>query len=306
MPSPPVTRVRPIRTLHAAEIQGDVARFYDFYAQEPLIIRGVFAPGHPLHDLDLGRLEEILSDARIRVYGSSYGYVETPAAELFADVRSGTPRYNVVDHSIVGTPLGALFEAPPFLRCNWFLGPPARLDSQEKSVVLSPQGSFTPLHLDAYGMQGWMYLITGRKTWELYPPRHLLALFDPIFKEFFDPRKHAPERFPLLVFTEKHVGAVAGGDLLFFPAGWIHQVETTEASFGVGGSLINEFQIEEHMRWWLWERTLHLEGPLDLKQVLLDMPEDRFLRPPGRASAEAALILCREWEARMKEIESAT
>jgi hypothetical protein len=214
----------------------------------------------------------------------------------------GVTRYNVVDHYIIGTPLGELFETPPFPRCNWCLGYPAHFDRLEKSLVLSPRGSFTPLHLEAYGMQGWMYLISGRKTWEFYPSRHLLALFDPIFREFYDPRKHTPDQFPMLPFPEKYVGTMQGGELLFFPSGWIHQVETTEASYGIGANLFNDYQIEENMRWWLFERTFHLEGALDLKQVILDMPPERFSGPGGHARAQAALSLCQAWEARVHEL----
>jgi hypothetical protein len=53
-----------------------------------------------------------------------------------------------------------------------------------------------------------MYLISGRKTWKFYPLRYLLALFDPIFREFYDPRKHAPDQFPMLPFTEKYMGTM--------------------------------------------------------------------------------------------------
>jgi hypothetical protein len=149
----PAANSHPIRAFHADEIGADVARFYELYAHEPLIMRGVFQPGHPVRNLSLERIEALLGDSPIQVYDTTtQGYLEVPTAEIFTGISRGVTRYNVVDHYIVGTPLGELFETPPFLRCNWCLGYPAHFDRLEKSLVLSPRGSFTPLHLEAYGM----------------------------------------------------------------------------------------------------------------------------------------------------------
>ena len=284
-----------IRSVSAGEIS-NVSTFYERYASEPLIVRGLFGPQHPLASLDLAAIERMLGEARIHVYGpSAPGYEEVPASEVLAGMRGGGPsvRHNVVDFYIAGTPLGDLVEVPPFLTHNWFLGAPANRDEMEKSLVLSPAGSFTSLHLDAYAMQGWMYLIAGAKTWRFYPPEAALAAFDPVLKQFYDPRVHSLGQFPLLPEMDCYEGTLRGGELLYFPAGWIHQVATTELSFGAGGSLINDYQIEDHMRWWLWERSLHLEGTLDLKRVIEQMPLDRMSGPAGYARAQAALALCR-------------
>jgi hypothetical protein len=77
-------------------------------------------------------------------------------------------------------------------------------------------------------MCGWMYLISGTKYRELYPPRFLTAAFDPGSGQFFHPQKHSVADFPALSSAEKFVGTIGGGDLLYFPAGWIHRVETPE------------------------------------------------------------------------------
>jgi len=301
-------RTLELRSVSAAEI-GDVSAFYERYASEPLIVRDLFGPHHPLASLDLGSIERMLGNARIHVYGSSTpGYQEVPASEILAGMRDKRMRgrssvpHNVVDFYIAGTPLGDLVEVPPFLTQNWFLGAPANRDELEKSLVLSPAGSFTSLHLDAYAMQGWMYLIAGSKTWRFYPPAAALAAFDPVFKQFYDPRLHSLHQYPLLAQMDYYEGTLNGGELLYFPAGWIHHVVTTELSFGAGGSVINDYQIEDHMRWWLWERTLHLEGTLDLMRVIEQMPLDRMSGPSGHARAQAAIALCEKWEIRMSEL----
>lgn len=304
--SQPAMQVQPkprsIRVLDASEIQGDVDRFYRHFAHEPLILRNAFPPTHSLRALDLDGVRRLLGDVPIAVYNSiSLGYLEISAATLFEEMHSKEPRYNVVDHSVVEAPLGKLFEPPPFLRHNWFEHAPANFDSMTKSVVLSPAQSFTPIHLDAYGMQGWMYLIAGRKHWRVYHPKDLLLLWDPVFKSFYDPRKHDLAQYPARHLAEPWEGTLEAGELFYFPAGWVHEVSTPVPSFGVGGSVFNDYQIVEHMRWWLWEKTLRLQGTLDLARVVREMPRERFSGPEGRARAEQALALYESWRKRMNE-----
>jgi hypothetical protein len=61
----PAANIHPIRVFHTDEIGADVARFYELYAHEPLIIRGVFRPGHPVRNLSLERIEALLGDSPI-------------------------------------------------------------------------------------------------------------------------------------------------------------------------------------------------------------------------------------------------
>ena len=283
-----------VPVVDAGTLHGDPRAFHGRHAATPVIVRGVYPPSHPLARLDLDQAAALLGDVPVQVYdGETQDSLEVQASALFADMKAGVVRYNVVDHTLVGTAFGAIFEAPDFFGQNWFLGPPAHLDRMARSLVLTAAGTFTPLHLDAYGMQGWMYLVTGRKLWELYPPSEALSLWDPLAKTFYDPTKHRPEAFPALAHAARWVGAAAAGDLMYVPAGWVHQVETTEASLGVGGSVLNDHQIVEHVRCWLWERTMDLQGPLDLEKLLLELPRDRYADDLGWARGREALELCR-------------
>lgn len=300
----PAGSIQPVRTINAADIS-NVDHFYSIYAHEPLIIQNVFPFDHPLRSVQLEDIEHWFREDNFRTYNYISSDVEgIAAAEIFQGMRHDINRYNVVDHRIVGTPLGDLFVTPPYLSCNWFMGAPVHYDEYEKNLIMSPKGSFTSLHLDAYGMQGWVYLITGCKVWEFYAPQYVHHAFDPIYREFFDHRQHSLEQFPLLTVAEKYVGTMNAGDLLYFPPGWIHEVETTEMSVGVGGALINDYQIEAHMYWWLWERTFNLHHRLDLKQAILEMPPERFSGPEGIARSQSALQLCHYWELRTQAIEA--
>lgn len=101
-----------------------------------------------------------------------------------------------------------------------------------------------------------MYLIAGRKRWTLYSPRYLGAIFDIQNREFYDSRKPDDERFILEPLVERYQGEIGRGELLFSPAGWPHEVSISELSIGIGGSILNHYQIEESTRSWLWMRSL--------------------------------------------------
>lgn len=292
-----MARINPIPVIAAHDI-GSIDRFYERLASQPLIVRGCYGREHPLNQLDLDALQRLMGERLIHVYGEAAGaYSEVPASAIFDGVRGRGEPCNVVDFYLAGTPLATLFDVPPFLRHNWFLGYPAQCDQYEKSLVVSPSGAFTPLHLDSYAMQGWMYLIAGRKTWTCYAPSSVGAAFDPVEKRFFDSRRDRPEVVPALAGCDRFEGEIGAGDLLYFPAGWIHEVATHATSYGVGGSVLNDYQIVEHMEWWLWEREHGLEGSLDLARVIDEMPDGRHAGDDGRRRAARALELCRQWEA---------
>jgi hypothetical protein len=292
---------RPIAIVHIDEFGNDPERFYDEYGFEPVIVRGAFEGNAHLADFTLDRVEKELSDQPLHVFNwETQQYYHPPAREIISAIRDGSRTdVNVVDHSIVGTPLGINLEPPAFLKRSWFSDTPG-WEKMDLSLVLSPANAFTRLHIDSYGMQGWMYLIAGRKHWTLYPPKFRQAVFDPVLREFFHSRRHSPERFPLAQCITKYVGDLGAGELLFFPAGWAHEVSTSELSLGIGGSLLNEFQIDEHVDCWLWERTIGLAGVFDLQgQLSQRLPELSSRHAPRAASA---FEFCQRWEARQREL----
>lgn len=269
----------PVRAIDATSLPPGLTPFYEQFACEPLIVRGAFDANDPLNALTLAGIGRLLADTPVHVYTSGAGdSTDVPASEVLKGMTGeGTPR-NVIDFYIADHALGKLIDVPWFLAHNWFIGPPAGRQEVEKSLILSPAGSFTSLHLDAYGMQGWMYLIEGEKIWRFYRPAS---------GEFRHP-DDAADRFE---------GVIRGGDLMYFPAGWMHDVRTTKTSYGVGGALLNDFQIEEHMRCWLWERAHGFAGSMDLKRVILEMPAARYADPCGHIRARRAITLCEKWEA---------
>ena len=276
-----MSAVHSVPVVPASALGADAEFFYQHHAHTPVIVRGCYPPSHPLNQLTLDAIGAILGDTPVRVYDpQSSDVMHVPAPRIIDGVRGLAAPHNVVDFYIPNTPLGNLFDVPPFLRHNWFLQPPANCDRYEKSLIVSPAGAYSSWHQDSYGMQGWMYLIEGHKSWRFYAPDDYLAVFDPATRTYRD----APTQSTATLWE----GEIRAGDLLYFPSAWPHEVTTHAISFGVGGSVLNDFQIESHMRWWLWERSLDFAGDLDLARVIEHMPAHRFSSPAGRPRAQAA------------------
>jgi hypothetical protein len=177
-----------------------------------------------------------------------------------------------------------------------------------------------------------MYLFYGRKAWWFYPPRCYQALYDPLFKECYDERLAARERrqreqgtsgpeagtagtyddrFPLasLVRGEELAGTLRGGELMVFPGGWAHRVETAADSVGFGGGVLNAHRVVDAVRWWLVDRSRGFDGSLDLQALLAHRQAALQAAAVGSAAEQArrardleriarALRLCRQWDER--------
>lgn len=296
---PPIGRPHPIARVDASDFGGTVEGFYAQVATQPVIVRGVLADNPFVQGLDRPSLEALLGETPL--WGFDAGTLTKgeyiPANVLFDDMRAGRARWNVVDHSVLDTPLADRFVPPAFLRHNWFADSGMDTDRFVASVNCSVRGSFSPIHVDPYGMQGWMYLIFGRKRWRLYPRHQIPLLYDMTFKTLYHRTKHASEQFPLLGMADYWEGELGPGELLFFPAGWPHEVITLEESFGLGGALVNDFQVMESTRSWLWEYAMSGPGNIDFPAFLTQMAADRPRHADCQALVQAAVALVNAWKA---------
>ena len=219
---PAVGRAHAIPVIDASAFGGTVEGFYADYADRPVILRGVLRDNPYVQGLDRPALEALLHGVPLWGFDSAtlrHGeYIH--ADVLFDDMRAGRARWNVVDHSVLETPLADRFVPPTFLRHNWFEGSGMDTDRFVASVNCSVRGSFSPIHVDPYGMQGWMYLIFGRKRWRLYPRKQIPLLYDMTLRTLYHRTQHDAAQFPLLEMADYWEGELGPGELLFFPAGW--------------------------------------------------------------------------------------
>lgn len=292
-------QAHPIPVLHASDFGNSVEWFYARHAHTPLIVRGAFDDNPFVQGLDRPGVEKLLHGCPLWAYDCATltkgEYIN--ADELFADMAAQRARFNVVDHSVLETPLADKFQPPGFLRHNWFQGSPYDTDRFVASVNCSVKDSYSPIHVDPYGMQGWMYLLFGHKRWRLYPPDMIPLVYDMTSRRFYHRRRDDPARFPLLDWADYWEGEIEAGDLLYFPAGWAHEVVTFEASFGLGGALVNDFQVVESTRSWLWEYAQSGPGDFDYIAFISVMAGKRPRTPDCTARTADALTLFADWQA---------
>ncbi len=297
MPHPGEAYAVPI--LHASDFSNNIEWFYARHAHHPVIVRGALADSPGIAELDRPAIEKLLHGFDLWAYDSATltrgEYVK--ADVLFADMTAGQARFNVVDHSILETPLADHFHPPAFLRHNWFAGSPHDTDRFVASVNCSVRDSYSPIHVDPYGMQGWMCLLFGRKRWRLYAPEQIPLLYDMTSRRFFHRRFDAPAKFPLLEMADYWECEIAAGDLLYFPAGWAHEVVTFEESFGIGGAVVNDFQVIESTRSWLWEYSQSGPGDFDFIEFLAAGAATRPRTPDCASRTAAAIQLFADWQA---------
>jgi hypothetical protein len=289
------SRATEVRRVDVAEFSGDAERFYREFAQAPVIVTGVYAADPFLKSLTLADAEGYFKGRVIYGYqrkNDAAGRVreEISGEEFFKDLKQGASKYYVFDHAVSESPLAGKVSVPSFLASNWLD------ESYGFNLTLSGRGSFTPMHEDGSGEQAWMYLISGEKHWSIYSPKCRPVLWDSLFKNFYNPRKSDPESFPFLACAEaeKYTAIARGGDLIFLPPGWLHQVETTEDSFGLGGNIVNEFQAYESVRTSLNEKSHALRHDFDVLELLTS--SDTLVETEyGHEQVRRAVELSREW-----------
>ena len=284
-----------VRRVQVSDFGGDMERFYRDFAQTPVIVTGVYENDEFLSSLTLSKVESDFGNQIIHGYqrkNDAGGRIreEIPADVFFRDLKQGASKYYVFDHAVSESPFAGKVRIPLFLDSNWLD------ESYGFNLTLSGKGSFTPMHEDGSGEQAWMYLVVGEKHWTIYSPKCRPLVWDSLFKNFYNPRRSDPQSYPFLscAEAEKLTAVAKGGDLIFLPPGWLHQVETTEDSFGLGGNIVNEFQAYESVRTGLNEKSHAIRHDFDLLG-LLKQNESLSRTNYGRVQIERAIQLGKEW-----------
>ncbi len=296
---PSLGQAHAIPVLHASDFSNNIEWFYARHAHQPVIVRGTLEQNPRVAELDRPAIEQLFRGCALWAYDAATltrgEYVS--ADVLFADMAARQMRYNVVDHAILDTPLADRFTPPAFLRHNWFVGSAYDTNRFVASVNCSVKDSYSPIHVDPYGMQGWMCLLFGRKRWRLYAPEQIPLIYDMTSRRFFHRKFDDPAKFPLLDMADYWEGEIEAGDLMYFPAGWPHEVVTFEESFGVGGALVNDFQIVESVRSWLWEYSQSGPGDFNFVDFVKSMSESRPRCTDCASRTASALKLYSDWQA---------
>jgi len=116
-------------------------------------------------------------------------------------------------------------------------------------LVVGPQRSATPFHVDPRGTSAWNALLYGRKRWTLYPPHitppGLRVMTD--WKGYVEdtsalyPTKWFAYVYPNLKEDMKPIEFVQeAGEMVFIPGGWWHQVLNLTETVSVTQNFVNE------------------------------------------------------------------
>ncbi|KAL6299466.1 Clavaminate synthase-like protein [Sparassis latifolia] len=114
-------------------------------------------------------------------------------------------------------------------------------------VYVGAAGTFTPLHRDVYASYSWSTNVCGRKRWWLFPPGQTPYLLrkggEEHMETAYDVRDVDKDVFPH--FSQAHPIVIEqnGGETIFVPSGWYHQVENLTDCISINHNWCNSVNL---------------------------------------------------------------
>jgi Cupin-like domain len=112
------------------------------------------------------------------------------------------------------------------------------------SLFVDAAESQSGMHIDNGHTHFWMLVVHGGKTFRIFPASMRRPLYSSASRFRFAPDVFGPpdyERFPLLRLVEGAEASLRPGDLLYIPAGTIHQVSNDFDTVALSGNFFDEF-----------------------------------------------------------------
>ena len=155
-----------------------------------------------------------------------------------SDINLSTLPDPMVEHLICGPSLfqrhNLLALVPPGAPTHYHSG---------MQLILGRTGSYTDVHTDWYGTDGYLELLEGRKAWYLAPPekQHL-------FRDIFEDKNVNVTKFSAALTSQLaemncHVIIQEAGDVVFVPGGWVHCVKNLTDTVAIGGSYLRAWKL---------------------------------------------------------------
>lgn len=116
-----------------------------------------------------------------------------------------------------------------------------------KGLFLSGRGARTRLHRDPYGTEAVLCQFYGEKRLLIYAPEAASALM--CDGEFADPANVNATKFPHFHSVQPvYDDVLHPGEILFIPAGWLHDVETLSDSISVTWNFVHQAHATQYQR----------------------------------------------------------
>ncbi|KAG0294160.1 hypothetical protein BGZ96_001678 [Linnemannia gamsii] len=169
-------------------------------------------------------------------------------------------------------------------------------------LLVGPQRTGAPWHIDPSGTSAWNTLLSGHKRWALYPPHMIPPGHDPMSSErmtsvswYLDVYPHLPpESLPLEIIQNP-------GQTIYVPSGWWHMVINMDDTVAVTHNFSDEANLlhvkrsllsdpndkTQLKRWELLEKEIGSRRP-DLIPALTFRPDELLI--PGLVDKEPLLL----------------
>lgn len=131
--------------------------------------------------------------------------------------------------------------------------------STNHQLWLGQKGGITPLHHDAYSVDVMHVQIVGEKVWYIMGPSAKL----------FTGPDGVPDLAALLAAPDTQLTrfVLRPGDLVYLPAQWLHRIELTTDSIGLGRKCLDKSNLRQHIRQRFGEMLAILLNPDELRQT---------------------------------------
>ncbi|KAF9112155.1 hypothetical protein BGX27_003891, partial [Mortierella sp. AM989] len=108
-------------------------------------------------------------------------------------------------------------------------------------ILIGPQRTGAPWHVDPSGTSAWNTLLSGHKRWALYPPHIIPPGHDPTSPERISSVEWYLDVYPFLPSELRPIEIVQyPGQTIFVPTGWWHMVLNMDDTVAVTQNFANE------------------------------------------------------------------
>ncbi|OAQ25412.1 hypothetical protein K457DRAFT_141211 [Linnemannia elongata AG-77] len=216
--------------------------------------------------------------------------------------------------------MDSAYKVPKYFEFDYFSLLKADIRPPYRWLLVGPQRTGAPWHIDPSGTSAWNTLLSGHKRWALYPPHTIPPGHDPTSSErmtsvswYLDVYPHLPpESLPLEIVQ-------CPGQTIYVPSGWWHMVINMDDTVAVTHNFADEANLlhvkrsllsesketTQLKRWELLEKEIGSRRP-DLIPALTFHPDELLI--PGLADKEPQLldvdsaVSLSTWRARTQDV----
>ncbi|KAF9127290.1 hypothetical protein BGX30_014854 [Mortierella sp. GBA39] len=198
--------------------------------------------------------------------------------------------------------MDSAYEVPKYFEFDYFSLLESDIRPPYRWLLVGPQRTGAPWHIDPSGTSAWNTLLSGHKRWALYPPHMIPPGHDPTSSErmtsvawYLDVYPHLPpESLPLEIVQNP-------GQTIYVPSGWWHMVINMDDTVAVTHNFADEDNLlhvkrsllsesketTQLKRWELLEKEIGSRRP-DLIPALTFRSDELLI--PGLADKEPLLL----------------